>query len=108
MRKRKGRKPNTRYGWLPEEQRPVKLDKLKLDRFRYPLEQGRIFKCDPTTTLDARGWWKVVSIEEWPDGRIEINAWWRSTKLPTPRMKAQHRACRPDQIKHITATLEGV
>lgn len=98
------RRPKSRasYNWLPENDRPVYLDELKLDGFRYPLEQGRMFKCNTQTTLDGRGWWKVLNIEEWPDGRIEINAWWTSTNLKHPRMRAQHRACRPSQVKHIT------
>ena len=99
---RKKAKPQEAYHWLPEEERPIELESLKLEGFRLPLEKDRVFKVNTRMKTNARGWWKVTTIEQWPDGTICVNAWWSTSRHYSEKAHAMFRACFPEEIKSIT------
>ena len=99
---RKKAKPQEAYHWLPEDQRPKELDELKLEGFRFSLVKDRVFKVNTRLKTNARGWWKVVSIYEWPDGHIDVNAYWSTSRHYSEKAHSMFRACTPEQIKSIT------
>ena len=99
---RKKEKPQEAYHWLPEEERPIELESLKLEGFRFPLEKDRVFKVNTRMKTNARGWWKVTTIEQWPDGTICVNAWGATSRHYSEKAHAMFRACFPEEIKSIT------
>ena len=102
LTRRKKAPTNEPYHWLPEDKRPKELDELKLEGFRFPLEKNRVFKVNTRLKSNSRGWWKVVNIMEWPDGHIDVNAHWSTSRYYSEKSHSMFRACSPDQIKSIT------
>lgn len=88
----------------PYERNWEQVESLPLEGKRYPLQYGRLFKVQ-----HQRGWFRVHKIyqNKQDPTHYEVHAWWRDKKLFT-QGRAMWRFVRPEQIKHITGTLEGV
>jgi hypothetical protein len=61
---------------VPEWRKGVRvLDEFPIPGKRYPVREGYWLKVKGRT-----GEFKVMRIDEWPDGRVEVLTWWNSSR----------------------------